>query len=838
MKAHLLKIIMLVLLVNNPLLAQETVVEEGKAKTENNKADKMYNRLGYQEAIEMYRDGKLSQEAMEKIANGYRLNHDTQNAEKWYAQIVDSASDPIIHLYYAQALHSNGNLAKAKEHYLKYDAFMGRNNDARGMRLAEAIDRAIEFEPSKEVEVENAWALNSNMLDFSPSYMDGGIVFVSNRQAEVAGRKKDLWTGDDYNTLFYSEKNSEGKQAEPELFSLKLADRFHEGPVAFSKSSDQVFFTKNLTKKTKNKEYILKIYTAFNNSGVWGEQGQLDLGDGVSNDAHPTLSPDGQKLYFASDREGGFGGMDLYVSTFSAGKWSSPENLGSTINTPGNELFPFIYDDGTLYFASDGWGGLGGLDNFYVEKKDEFSWGEAINLDKPFNSNKDDFGYILNVTGTEGYFTSAREDGLGKDDIYSFKLKNPQGNKKPSAPKLFASICTFDEGTGERLPDVKINVLAQADDGSFMGFEEDFLMSLKPTNVEGEYTLTVKRRDPFDDGENSSYTSDANGQFSMNYKPSRKYVLVGKMDGYKESRQEVTAENLANGEFCIPMTPAQCISLRGIVTNRKFGNPIPNATVTLVDLCTGETEEVRADAGGNYQFPCLPCGCDFVVRGTKANFKEDNGLASTVDMSCEGMETLTQDLKLLPPSISPDGEFVTYDNNPNTNTSPYPKTEDYNPYDYSNPNPTNDGVYSGGVNTSPAGELPRSAEEMLENGITIELKDIYYDFDKYNIRNWDAQPDLDKVVAVMRRHPDIHIALGSHTDSRASDAYNDELSENRAKSAKQYIIAKGIESHRITARGFGENQLVNRCSDGVECTEDEHQANRRTEVRISKGRID
>ena len=292
MKTHLLKIIMLILLVNSPLFAQQT---DGKgkikdSKVSNSKADKLYNKLGYQEAIDLFRAGKLSQEAMEKMADGYRLNHDTQNAEKWYAQIVDSATEPIIHLYYAQALHSNGNLVKAKEHYLKYDGFMGRNNDARGMRLAQAIDRAIEFEPSKEVEVENAWALNSNMLDFSPAYMDGGVVFVSNRKAEVAGRKKDLWTGDDYNTLFYSEKNKEGKQAEPVFFSLKLADRFHEGPVAFSKSSDQVFFTKNLTKKTKNKEYILKIYTAFNNSGVWGGQRQLNLGDGVSNDAHPTLS--------------------------------------------------------------------------------------------------------------------------------------------------------------------------------------------------------------------------------------------------------------------------------------------------------------------------------------------------------------------------------------------------------------------------------------------------------------------------------------------------------------------------------------------------------------------
>jgi len=837
MKSHLLKIIVL-LLIANPVWAQDSE-DKGKtknSKSSNTKAEKFYQHLGYQEAIDLYRAGKLSQEAMEHMANGYRLNHDTQNAEKWYAQIVDSASEPTVNLYYAQALHSNGKLDKAREYYLKYDAMMGRNNDKRGMLLAQAIDRIYEFEAENEIEVENAWAINSNMLDFSPAFHNGGVVFVSNRKAEMPGRKKDLWTGDDYNTLFASEPDKDGKLSKPELFSLNLADKFHEGPVSFSKSADQVFFTRNLTKKSKNKEYVLKIYTAFNNSGVWGEQSQLDLGDGDSNDAHPTLSPDGQKLYFASDRDGGEGGMDLWVSTFEGGSWTAPENLGPNINTPGNELFPFIYDDGTLYFASDGWGGLGGLDNFYVEKNESNGWSNPANLDKPFNSNKDDFGYILNTTGTEGYFTSAREDGLGKDDIYRFKMAKPQGNKKKQ-PKLYASICAYEEGTGDRLPDVKVNMLAQADDGSFTGFDEDFLVSLKPTQTAGEYTLTLKRADPFSDdgGDGGNFTTDANGVFDAEIKPGRKYVLVGKLDGYKESRIETTAEELSNEGFCIPMQPAQCISLNGVVTNRKFGNPIPNAKVTLIDLCNGESSEMMSDAGGNFNFPCLPCGCDFVLRGTKANFKEDNSLASTVDMACAGSESLTQDLRLMPPTIGPNGELDFVDKNKDDKINkPGPAG-----YDLKG-NPLNpDGTpYENDVYVSENGNLPKDVETMLEEGITIELDDIYYDFDKYNIRHWDAQPDLNKVVAVMRRHPDIHIELRSHTDSRASDGYNDELSANRAKSAYSYIVNRGIEAHRINYYGFGESQPVNRCVDGVECTEEEHQANRRTEVVIKKGRID
>jgi outer membrane protein OmpA-like peptidoglycan-associated protein len=228
---------------------------------------------------------------------------------------------------------------------------------------------------------------------------------------------------------------------------------------------------------------------------------------------------------------------------------------------------------------------------------------------------------------------------------------------------------------------------------------------------------------------------------------------------------------------------------------------------------------VKSDAGGAYGFPCLDCGCDFVIRGSKPNFKEDNALASTADRDCESGDPgdpIVRDLKLVP-ALGPSGEpaIVSY----------RPDGEETVSYEDENGRP---------VVPARIEHLPKTWDEMLEKGVAIELENIYYDFDQYNIRQPDATWELDKVVTFMKRHPEIRVELGSHTDCRADDGYNRRLAENRAKAAVNYIVQRGISYSRITAKGYGEDQLVNECDDGVPCSEEAHQLNRRTEIRIMK----
>jgi outer membrane protein OmpA-like peptidoglycan-associated protein len=786
----------------------------GGKKTDHAKADKVFEQHGYKTAIPLYREGELDAAAIERIATGYRLNHDTQNAEKWYAQLLELSSEPAVRFYYAQALQCNGKYDQAKKFYLEYDRQAG-SSDKRGERLATAIDRMAELRHSSQIEVLNAANLNSPKLDFSPAFLENGIVFVSNRAIEKsASQNKDLWTGDDYAALYFAPLNKDGLAETPQPFGDGLSARFHRGPLTFSKSGEEVWFTGNSSKEGKKqegkgKEFKLKIFTATKKGGNWGEPLPLDLGEPLANDCHPALSADGQRFYFTSDREGGYGGMDLYVSHFTGGKWSTPLNLGPTVNTPGNEVFPFSYDDGTLYFASDGWGGLGGLDIFYSDELEDGSMRQATNLGAPFNSNKDDFGYILDVTGTQGYFTSAREGGAGGDDIYTFSLPKPQSNK--STGKFYAVICVQDAATGERLAGARVTAAAAQEDGTYVGFEDDFVVKLVPTGQPQEFTLSLKRRDPFAafPPETETYTTNENGTFRLQLREGKKYVFVARKDGYAEVTQEFSRQDMASGlDICIPLSGTNCLVLRGNVTNRQYGNPLPGATVTLIDLCTGELKTVKSDEDGKYSFPCLPCGCDFVIRGGKKFFKEDNNLVSTLDADCPGVAPLVKNLQLLP-APDAEGERVRV------------KTQGSNSISNSISNKGGEGD-----------EFPTSYDAVMEAGVVIELENIYYDFNDHHVRLPDAAQDLDRVVSLLMRYPNLRAELASHTDSRGETDYNQALSQRRAEAAVRYIVAKGIDPARITAKGYGESNPVNECVDGTPCPETAHQLNRRTEIRL------
>jgi len=386
----------------------------------------LYDNLAYKEVIKLYESkDQLNLEEMERVANGYRLNHDTENAALWFGEVIKESDNPLNVLYYAQALQSNGDYQNAKKYFLQYNKLLGAGAvDRRGVYLAAAIDRMNDWKDEQDIVLKEETAINSESLDFSPVFYQDGIVFVSSRKGK--NKRKYNWTGAYFMNLYYAAANKDGELKSVESFSKMINSEYHEGPVAFNKNFDRIFFTRNdhlKGKLKKNKEGVVKlgIFTAVRNGDSWTEPRSIDFNTTEYEECHPALTADGKYLYFASDREGGEGGMDLYVSEFIAGKWGDPINLGPNVNTPGNDVFPFIHDDGTLYFASDGWGGLGGLDIFKTKKEENHQWTPATNMGQPYNSRKDDFGFVLNVLGTEGYLNSSRKGGKGKDDIYSFK---------------------------------------------------------------------------------------------------------------------------------------------------------------------------------------------------------------------------------------------------------------------------------------------------------------------------------------------------------------------------------------------------------------------------------
>ena len=529
------------------------------AQTNLQKADQHFENLGYRAAIQQYEQGSLTEQSMERLAHSYRLNHDTQNAEKWYAQIIESTQNPLNYLFYAQACQSNGNLTTAAAYFQKYDEYMGWQHDERGKEKNAAL-KELNTSHSARFSVKNATPFNSESLDFCPVLHKNGIAFLSTRKPPrnsiSAENSLDNWTGEQYSEIYFTEKNGSGEWETPTIMLEDLNTKFHKGPMAFTNDGRSLFFTGNGAKtehtSTGKKESLLRIFMAQQVESAWTKPEAINLGVPGCNDAHPAISKNGMTLFFASDRPGGYGGMDIYAARFSGGKWSIPINLGSEVNTPGNEVFPFVFDDGTLYFASDGRIGLGGLDLFFCDAVADFSWKEAVNLGLPFNSPKDDFGYVLNRFGTGGYFTSAREGGLGQDDIYEFHLENPQNNKVQNTVET-TSICVFDDESQLKLNAADVTVLIPDEEGVFVGLETDFLMKVNSTGA-ADYRIDREKYDPsfHSISTNQTYLTDVHGQFPLSLSSRSAYLFFVKREGYADRFYEVNV-NIPPNEICIPL---------------------------------------------------------------------------------------------------------------------------------------------------------------------------------------------------------------------------------------------------------------------------------------------
>ncbi|MEL6926595.1 MAG: carboxypeptidase-like regulatory domain-containing protein, partial [Bacteroidota bacterium] len=321
--------------------------------------------------------------------------------------------------------------------------------------------------------------------------------------------------------------------------------------------------------------------------------------------AHPTLSQDGNRLFFSSDMPGGFGGMDLYMSEQENGSWGPPINLGPQVNTEGNELFPYYYSE-KLYFSSDGLIGLGGLDIYYMEDKGNNEWGAIENVGFPLNTISDDFGIIFNEEGTCGFLSSDRTGGAGRDDIYSFK--------KVASP---IEIFVYDEATGEPLEEA---VIENSCGGSLT------------TNEKGKAFVDMKM--------NICCTFTATKEL------------------YEDNAVEGCTKDIKLGERVIveiPLSRQLEFDIEGIVFDQRTGLPLEGAKVTLTNDCEEEPQELFTDATGRYYFK-LSKDCCYTVKGEMETY-----LADVQDNQCtrDLTESTTLQTNLnLQPTIAGDPGLV------------------------------------------------------------------------------------------------------------------------------------------------------------------------------------
>ncbi len=763
-------------------------------------AARQFDQLGYAKAIELYEQAlakptDLSDtdrlDARAKLGYSYQQIRDMQNAERVYHDLIGSGNLPAdytkCYLFYAQTLASNGKYHEAQEAYDKYGTL--QTSDKRSpsfSKLYRDVSALTRNAGSYKVEF---LTMNTRNAEFSPVIYKDGLVFVS-AGSDGNGIKRvfkwnntpflDLYYLPDLKTIRASKTSSLGgsiassKQvrtrlirplgsddytastandtrtigffggnnislgyedqpiSESDRFSRTLNTKYHEGPATFTKDGSRVIFTRNNFNEGHYRESTdgvnkLKLYTATQTSGIWSKAEELTFNSDEFSTGHPALSKDDQLLYFSSDRPGGFGGTDIYVSKWSNGKWGEPVNLGQEVNSKGNELFPFADAKGNIYFSSDGRPGLGDLDIFYAQLTADGQQGKVVrNLGEPINSAKDDFGIVTDGDRNTGYFSSNRKHGGADDDVYRFTRE-----------------------------------------GSLYPCRELTLSVMDATSREPLANTFVATDNPVNDKQKELKT-DAEGVVRICLDVDSEFKFLASRGGYIDSKVGFSTKDLSDDQpslleiLLVKSEDAEksaILALRGRVMTQNDRKPIANAKVISVNECDGTSLETTSDSDGNYEFT-LKSGCAYALEAAKDNM---GTIGAHVDKEGVGSTDLL----------------------------------------------------------------------MFKKGDVIKVDNIYYDVNKATIRP-EAAIELDKVVTLLSKYPGMTIEMRSHTDSRATAAYNKTLSGNRAKSAVAYLKSKGIATKRLVAKGYGESALLNKCKDGVNCPEEEHQQNRRTEIKILK----
>lgn len=497
---HLLKRLLLV-----TVMACAGTFASAQAQQLVKEADNAFKNEAYFAAIDMYKkayakenDGNEKARMLFQIAESYRKILDYDQQIIWYNKALKAQyNDPKAYLYLARAYQRQGDFKEAIENYKRYqEKVPGDQLAATGIREAEYAQE-LRDNPTRFL-VQDEVLLNSPEYDFSPGWASDDyktIYFSSSRQG-AQGTEIDQRTGESFQDIFSATRDNKGKWSEPERLTYRINTEHNEATPVLTKDKTMLFFTRCESSKDENKGCDIFLARKVDNN--WTTAQLLKLKNDQSTETttvgHPALTPDETHIIFASDMPGGQGGKDLWIAPFDKASRTAGKavNLGPDINTKGDDMFPFVRQDGVLFFASDGHLGMGGLDIFQAEKTGDNQWGNVTNVKSPINSVGHDFGIIWEGDSERGYFSSDRNGGKGKDDIYSFSMP----------PLVFAlEGVVYDKDTKLPVPEATVKVVgsdgtsfeAQTDGGGAFNFankgEDRYI------NPETNYSIEVSKPD-------------------------------------------------------------------------------------------------------------------------------------------------------------------------------------------------------------------------------------------------------------------------------------------------------------------------------------------------------
>jgi outer membrane protein OmpA-like peptidoglycan-associated protein len=690
-------------------------------------ADDLYNRLAFTKAADYYikylEKNEDDADIWVKLASCYDKVNDYDKLESSLKKAVEN---PNLTNYealfdYAEVLQIKGDYASAITYYKKYSEKFPDNR--RVLNQIKVCENVKLGQPSEYFEITNM-EFNTDAFEYGPSLLRGILLYTSTSSEENASEKEHNWTGSSYSDI-KTFPLTDNDFIQNFIRTKNINTPYNDGPFSIDPSTNNFYYTRNNydPEKAFNKKGInqfnymnLKIYIA---DSVLREKTTVREFPHNSDDynvGHPAISPDGKYLVFVSDDPSeNVGGRDLfYCKRDDLGEWGMPTLLNHSINTEGDELFPHFHPNGTLYFASDGLGSLGGLDIFKANIDFEYNTAEDIErLPEGLNTTYDDFGIVFK-TETEGFFTSDRPDGKGKDDIYRFVDNS-----------LLLKILVVNAENDSILPGSALKIdLAGT------------VLYDGVTDQNARHEIRVQRKQIYNLWADEDYFIEGVEQANTDL-PNRKTTL----------------------EVKIKLQP---IKYNVLVLDAITKTPIPNSVVDVNYTCQNKEGQFYTNAQGSHALEVYK-SCNYQFKA-----KADGYLANRMEWTST-IEDKNETVVILLEKIS---------------------------------------------------DAP------------IVLRNIYYDFDKSNLRLNESFEDLEKLYTFVTDNPELTIQINSHTDARASHAYNEKLSQRRAQAVVDFLLARNIPKERLVAVGFGERVLVNNCADNVKCTEVEHQLNRRTEFQV------
>ncbi len=773
------------------------------------RADTYFEDGAYDKAIEEY-EAALKKEhdfrARLRLARSYRMVGELEKSVENYTQVVtDSASLPVHKFELGKVLKSLGRYGHAKAWFETYamesaDADLGR-------KWAASCELALELQKdSLGYKIISQPLINTRFSEISPVNFRAGVAFSSNRKRGFFFRFFNGYRRGAFYDLYYAQRGPDGRLRRPE-YLRQLNSRYHDGPVSFSASENLAFVTRSNTGAVGGRRDAagfnrVSVYMLRQRLDNWVDAEPLPFSSKEFNIAHPAISKDGETLYFTSDMPGGYGGTDIWKSTYEDGKWTRPVNLGAQVNTEANEGYPFMVHDSLLYFSSERAEGFGGKDIFYARKKDG-KWGYVKNAGYPLNSEADDFAYSITDDSPYGYFVSNREGGKGDDDVFGFRryraLEGQVVNNRTGEPLQGATVqiqdlagkahfyATDEQGLFRHYVQVGDLVKLEADLDDFrahkarisleeVGPDEDKFVLIPLEEIKRLMLLgNIKEAEsgaPVEDVavhvmgyRKEMHATDAEGKFEQELQAEQDYTVIMVKEGYMPEIVDLsTVGETDPKKFIIDadLRKGPFVLLEGMVNDADKGLVIPGANIHIVEANTQqELQAFKARQDGQF-WRALNTEESFSIIATFENY-----LTARVDILRDSTQsdTVRANLKLIP----------------------------------------------------------------LEVGEVVKV--VYYDYDRSNIRILGMR-DLNEIAYFLLDNPEISVVLESHTDARGSRGYNQRLSQRRAQSAVDYLIGRGVAANRISAEGFGESKLANDCGDGRDCSEALHQANRRTDVRV------